>query len=55
MERPSGPCALCGDPIGDGEAWLVADDEGAGRVAHSGCVYRDEEPTARQRWMPADA
>ena len=48
-------CALCGDPIDVGEAWLEADDEGTRAVAHSGCVYRDEEPDARQRWMVPDA
>jgi hypothetical protein len=45
-------CALCGDPIDVGEAWMVADEEGARRVAHSGCVYRDEEPDDRERWSP---
>ena len=30
-----------------GEAWMT--DEGDGSVAHSGCVYRDEEPDARER------
>jgi hypothetical protein len=45
-------CELCGDPIEDDQAWMTAD---GGRVAHSGCVYRDEEPEARQRWMPPDA
>lgn len=47
-------CALCGGSIDAGEAWMEADEEGARKVAHSGCVYRDEEPEARQRWMPAD-
>jgi hypothetical protein len=55
MEQPQQPCALCHDPIDVGEAWMVADEEGAHEVAHSGCVYRDEEPDARQRWRAADA
>lgn len=45
-------CALCGDPIDVGDAWMEADEEGARKVAHSGCVYRDEEPDARERWSP---
>ena len=53
MEQPQQPCALCNDPIAAGEAWMT--DEADDRVAHSGCVYRDEEPEARQRWMAADA
>jgi tRNA U34 2-thiouridine synthase MnmA/TrmU len=55
MEQPQQPCALCNDPIDVGEAWMVADEEGAHEVAHSGCVYRDEEPDARQRWKAPDA
>jgi len=53
MEQPQQPCALCNDPIAPGEAWMT--DVADGRVAHSGCVYRDEEPDARQRWMAPDA
>lgn len=45
------PCVLCGDPISQGEAWMTDD---AGRAAHSGCVYRDEEPDARAGWSPGD-
>jgi hypothetical protein len=43
-------CALCGNPIEADEAWMTSD---AGDVAHSGCVYRDDE-TDRGRWMPPD-
>jgi hypothetical protein len=50
MEQPQQPCALCTDPIGPGEAWMT--DEADGRVAHSGCVYRDEEPEDREHWSP---
>jgi len=47
-------CALCGKPIGHGEAWLQRDDA-ATDVAHAGCVYRDEPSTEVQaRWRPAD-
>jgi hypothetical protein len=49
MEQPQGTCALCDGPIDSGEAWMTDD---AGRVAHSGCVYRDEEPEGRERWSP---
>lgn len=44
-------CALCGDPIGDGEAWLTTD---AGDRAHSGCVYRDADAADRDRWTPPE-
>jgi hypothetical protein len=52
MEQPQQPCTLCNDPIDVGQAWMVADEEGSHRVAHSGCVYRDEEPEGRERWSP---
>ena len=35
-------CALCGDEIDVGQAWMEADREGAHIRAHAGCVYRDE-------------
>ena len=35
-------CALCGDRIDVGQAWMEADREGARIRAHAGCVYRDE-------------
>jgi hypothetical protein len=54
MEQPQPTCALCNHPIDVGEAWMEADEEGARKVAHSGCVYRDEEPDARERWSPAE-
>jgi hypothetical protein len=44
-------CALCGDSIGDGEAWMAAEDGGR---AHSGCVYRDSGGDERDRWMPPE-
>jgi hypothetical protein len=43
-------CALCGNAIEAGEAWMTSD---AGEIAHSGCVYRDDA-TDRERWMPPD-
>ncbi|MEO8246970.1 MAG: hypothetical protein ABI622_07620 [Chloroflexota bacterium] len=47
-----GACALCRNPIGDGEAWMA--NEMTGGVAHAGCVYRDErEPERRERWLPS--
>jgi hypothetical protein len=46
-------CALCGKPIEAGEAWMQSDEGGARRVAHAGCVYRDEHaPAERARWLP---
>lgn len=51
MDEPK-PCALCGDPIEDGEAWMTDDSD---RRAHSGCVYRDEERDARAaNWAPGE-
>lgn len=51
MERPT--CALCGNPIDAGEAWMEADDAGARMLAHAGCVYRDEPSAeAQARWRP---
>jgi hypothetical protein len=49
-------CALCGNPIEAGEAWMVSDDDGARRVAHAGCAYRDE-PSAQSHaaWRPGEA
>ena len=35
-------CALCGDVIDVGQAWMESDREGARIRAHAGCVYRDE-------------
>jgi hypothetical protein len=55
MEQSADACALCGDPIGPGEALMETDVDGTRKVAHAGCVYRDEEPDARQRWMATDA
>jgi hypothetical protein len=49
VEQPQRTGALCDGPIDSGEAWMTDD---AGRVAHSGCVYRDEEPEGRERWSP---
>jgi hypothetical protein len=46
-------CALCGDAIEPGQAWMANEMDG-GR-AHAGCVYRDEhEPERRERWLPAE-
>jgi hypothetical protein len=49
-------CALCGNPIEAGEAWMEAASGEPRRVAHAGCVYRDE-PTAEApaRWRPGEA
>ena len=53
METTERICELCGDPIDADQAWMTAGD---GReLAHSGCVYRDEEPDRRERWMAPDA
>ena len=51
MEESLRMCVLCGQPIEGGQAWLRNDGD---ESAHSGCVYRDEEPEARQRWAPPE-
>jgi len=48
------PCALCGEPIDVGSAWMAAEEEGPGLAAHAGCVYRDEEQASSGRWAPRD-
>jgi hypothetical protein len=44
-------CELCGDPIEPDQAWMVAD---GGAMAHSGCVYRETDEAAGDRWMPPE-
>lgn len=44
-------CALCGDPIQAGQAWMAGDD---GRVVHAGCLYREGE-AGEGDWEPQDA
>jgi hypothetical protein len=54
MEQPR-TCALCGDQIDVGQAWMRADENGAELLAHSGCVYRDEtDPERAARWEPTE-
>ncbi len=46
-------CALCGDAIESGQAWMANEMDGG--LAHAGCVYRDEhEPERRERWLPSE-
>ena len=48
-------CALCGDEIDVGQAWMEADREGARIRAHAGCVYRDEVAGGNGlTWEPQD-
>lgn len=48
-------CALCGDEIDVGQAWMEADQEGARIRAHAGCVYREEvDGAAGLAWEPQD-
>lgn len=48
-------CALCGDEIDVGQAWMEADGEGARLHAHAGCVYRDEAGGASETaWEPQE-
>lgn len=49
-------CALCGDEIDVGQAWMEADHEGARIRAHAGCVYRDEADGGDgAMWEPQEA
>ena len=55
VNTPTQTCALCDGPIDVGEAWMRSDQEGAERVAHSGCVYSEAmEPEERAWWVPSD-
>ena len=55
MDETDRPCAYCGRPIDVGEAWMRSDDEGAERVAHSGCVYAQElDSEERAWWVPSE-
>lgn len=48
-------CALCGDVIDVGQAWMEADREGARIRAHAGCVYRDEaDGGGTATWEPQE-
>jgi hypothetical protein len=48
-------CALCGDEIDVGQAWMEADREGARIRAHAGCVYRDEVDSGESAsWEPQE-
>ena len=48
-------CVLCGKPIEIGEAWMETADGGTRRIAHAGCVYRDEPTHADRAWVPGDS
>ena len=48
-------CALCGDEIDVGQAWMEADREGGRIRAHAGCVYRDEADGGESAsWEPQE-
>lgn len=48
-------CALCGEEIDVGQAWMEADREGARIRAHAGCVYRDEAASDNgATWEPQE-
>jgi hypothetical protein len=54
-------CDLCGRQIQAGESWMAepVESDGAGqggrRMAHAGCVYREEhDPELRARWQPQE-
>jgi len=48
-------CALCGDEIDVGQAWMEADREGARIRAHAGCIYRDEADRGESAsWEPQE-
>jgi hypothetical protein len=55
LEGQQKTCELCGDPIDVGQAWMVADQEGAELRAHAGCVYGDEAKAGEHRsWEPQE-
>jgi hypothetical protein len=52
MDEPS-VCAICGNPIEVGQAWMEADGNDGRQRAHVECVYRDA-PSGRdlRQWAP---
>jgi hypothetical protein len=47
-------CALCGNAIGVGQAWMEADDGGAHLRAHAECLYREGQDGEARAWEPQD-
>lgn len=47
-------CAMCGNPIKVGEAWMEAEREGENLRVHAGCLYGDEQRAAAGDWEPQD-
>lgn len=52
MQEAAG-CAICGQSIDVGQAWMEADRDGARVRAHSECLYR-EERAGLEGWEPQD-
>jgi hypothetical protein len=52
MDEPS-TCAICGNPIEPGQAWMEADRDGKRQRIHAGCLY-GEERAALGEWEPQE-
>lgn len=53
MDEPT-TCAICGNPIDVGQAWMEADRDGARVRAHAECLYRDDNGAGREAWEPQE-
>jgi hypothetical protein len=47
-------CAICGEVIDVGQAWMEADQEGTTLRAHAECVYREPGDAGTLGWRPMD-
>lgn len=52
MDEPS-VCAMCGNPIETGQAWMEADRDGERQRIHAGCLYGEERANEGE-WEPQD-
>lgn len=46
-------CAICGNAIEAGQAWMSAERDGARLRIHAGCLYEDERGTDTD-WEPQE-
>jgi hypothetical protein len=46
-------CAICGNAIEAGQAWMAAEHDGERRRIHAGCLYTDERGT-EDEWEPQE-
>jgi hypothetical protein len=55
MAEADRTCAMCGESIDVGQAWMQSDRDGAIAIAHAGCVYADAAgPGEPAWWVPSE-